>query len=138
MAIDNTKLQNIVKTSLDTAIFISTATAYVNNALQDAGLDSTTKENITLYVAAHLVVLSEEFGGLRRSRLGEADESYKVPGDKDTMLASTRFGQAAMMLDASGTLAGLSSNGGVKALFSVIQQERDGYDEAPNVYQADL
>ena len=138
MAITSQDLLNVVDTNRDTALFIQVATDFVGDQLSSTDLSSTTKESITLYFAAHLVVLSEEFGGLKRSRLGESDETYKAPGDKDTGLASTRFGQLVMMLDTSGTLAGLTANKGMTALFSVVDSNnRDGYYEGVNVVLAD-
>lgn len=138
MSISDAQLQKIIKTALDTSLFISTATQFVSGQLSSAGFSSDELDSITLYFAAHLVVLSDEYGGLRRSRLGEADESYRVPGDKDTGLASTRFGQMVILLDTSGTLAGLSANKGITALFSVVDQgNRDAYVKAVNVNAAD-
>ena len=130
MAITDAILKNVVDTKLDTALFIQTATDFVGGQLGSTDLSSTTKESITLYFAAHLVVLSTEFGGLKRSRLGESDETYKAPGDKDTGLASTRFGQMVMLLDTSGTLAGLTSNKGITALFTLVDHgNREGYGD---------
>ncbi len=135
MSVTDEQLQKVIKTNLDTSLFISTATDFVTGQLQSTGIPL---DPIILYFAAHLVVLSDEFGGLRRSRLGEADESYKVPGDKDTGLASTRFGQMVLLLDTSGTLAGLSANKGITALFSVVDQgNRDSYVEDVNVNSTD-
>lgn len=133
MTVTSAQVKAIITTSIaDTSSFINTATILVNNVLADQGLDSSLVDQITLYLSAHFVCLTEENGGLRRSRLGESDESYKVPGDKDTGLASTRYGQTAMLMDTSGTLAGLSANKGLPALFTVIGDVEDNPDYYEN------
>lgn len=109
-----------VPASYDVSIFLSSATTLVNDALADKGLSSDALEVILLYLAAHLTSLSYERGGLRRVKIGESDESYRVPGDKDIGFAATRFGQQAMMMDTTGTLAGMSANKGLKAFFEVL------------------
>lgn len=114
-----------VNSSVDIEVQCKTAQTMVTQLLSGKGLDASVSDAVGLYLAAHLVSLTVEKGGLRRDRLGDADQSYKVPGDKDTGLASTRFGQMALMLDTSGTLAALSANKGLKALFSVINTPND-------------
>jgi hypothetical protein len=64
-------------------------------------------------------------GFLKRSKLGEADESYRTPNDKELGLTSTRYGQQALILDSSGKLAALSTGGGLKARFEVMGSRRD-------------
>ena len=121
MAVSSAQVKAIITTTIaDTASFIAIAQNIVDEELVDSGHSTTRLDSIVLYLSAHLVCLTEELGGLRRSRLGEADESYRVPGEKDTGFASTRYGQTAMMLDTTGVLAGLSANKGLKALFSII------------------
>lgn len=120
MAVTAQQVATIVDTSTDCAPFLATANAIFNATLQGKGLPSDLSDQIILYLAAHFAVLTTESGGLKRSKLSEADESYRIPGDKDTGLSFTRFGQQAMLLDTSGTLAGLSTNKGLKALFEVI------------------
>ena len=139
MSITNDQLQKVIKTKLDTSLFIQIATDFISGQLSSTDLSAPAIDSITLYFAAHLVVLSDEFGGIKRSRLGEADESYKTPGDKDTGLASTRFGQMVMLLDTTGTMAGLTVNKGITALFSVVSgSNRDTYDAiVENLYAAD-
>lgn len=121
MAVTSNQVKAIIVTTIDnTAPFITVAQNLADEELAGKGLSGERIDSIVLYLSAHFVCLTEEFGGLRRSRLGESDESYRVPGEKDTGLASTRFGQNALMLDTSSTLASLSTNKGLKALFTVI------------------
>lgn len=120
MATTEEDIQRVTNVSTDVSLFKTLAEQIVTSKLQSKGLSEETLDAITLYFAAHLVVLSDEAGGLRRSKTGEADESYRVPGDKDIGLASTRFGQMAMLLDSSGTLASMSANKGLRAQFELV------------------
>jgi len=107
---------NILNDTLDTN-FIDTANAYVDEILTSAGLSDTILEKIELYLAAHFVALTEEGGALTRKKLGEADESYAniFSGGLNT----TRFGQAALALDSTGTLAAAAQTQ-LKANFRVV------------------
>lgn len=120
MAITEADVRKVAGTTLDCSIFLTTAQTVYTNQLGDEGLDSAIADAITLYLAAHFAVLTTESGGLRRSKLSEADETYRIPGEKDVGLAFTRFGQQAMLLDPTGILAGLSANKGLRALFEVV------------------
>lgn len=106
----------------DTVIqkFIANATSIVSGQLAGKGLTDSTLDLITTYVTAHLMVISQERGGLRRAKLGDVDESYVVPGDGSFAWTASRFGQTAIALDTSGTLAGQASNSGRKAEFRVV------------------
>jgi hypothetical protein len=110
MAVSDAQVKTVVDTAIDTTPLISIATTIVTDVLGDEGFDTAKTDNIILFLSAHLVVLRDEVGGLRRSRLGEADESYRTPGDKSEGFASTRYGQMAMMLDTSGKLAAMNSS----------------------------
>lgn len=62
---------------------------------------------IELYLAAHFLALTTSEGPLSAQTIGETGERYSniyEPG-----LRATRFGQQAMLLDASGKLAELAS-----------------------------
>jgi len=120
MAVVDAQVKAIIDTSRDTTAFISNATVFATEELVGKGLSNARFDLVILYLSAHFVCLTEEMGGIRRSRMGESDESYKTPGDKDTGLKSTRYGQTAMMLDTSGTLAALTSSNGLRALFELV------------------
>lgn len=123
--VTDAEIQGLIKTSFSTDIFAAVAATFVSESLVASDLSNDRLHQITLYFAAHLACLSEENGGLRRSRLGESDESFKAPGDKDVGLASTRFGQACMMLDSTGTLASATTNNGLKAKFEIASATYD-------------
>lgn len=120
MSIVDADVKKIIDTNRDTTTFIATAQLVVDEELLGKGLTTLRLDQIVLYLAAHFTAITEENGGLHRKRMGESDETYKVPGDKDTGLEFTRFGQQALILDTTGTLAALSANKGLKALFRVI------------------
>lgn len=125
MAVTDADVKAVINTSSNTASMIATAEVIVSEVLQGKGLSADLLKQITIYLAAHFVCLKDEYGGLRRSKMGEADESYRVPGDKDTGLAATRYGQQAMMLDVSGSLAAVSANKGLKAGFEIVTTAGD-------------
>ena len=125
------EIKGVIETSLDTTLFSGIAASFISENLASKGFTDARLHQITLYFAAHLVCLSEERGGLRRSRTGESDESYKAPGDKDTGLKSTRFGQMCLILDTSGTLAAISTNTGLKASFEIVTATYDRPVTAP-------
>ena len=56
--------------------FIETANMLVDGNLKDKGLSKVVLEKVELYLAAHFVALTEERGGIVRSSLGDAAETY--------------------------------------------------------------
>lgn len=106
----------------DIAGFIKTGEVIVSEDLSGLGLSDDRLDQITKYLAAHFIILAVENGGLRRSRTGQQDESYLVPSSDRVGLASTRFGQQAIALDTTGTLAEqtVTAAGQRKAEFRVI------------------
>lgn len=93
--------------------------------MSDARIDK-----ITVYLAAHFLEATKNAGealpagGLKRSKLGEADESYAIPDSTLTGYQSTRWGQLALALDTCGILAASMSNNGLKAQFRVVGGDR--------------
>lgn len=97
--------------------FIDTANVMVDQHLIGKGLPDTLLTKIELYLAAHLVALSEEHGGMITDSVGDATTRFaNVYG---AGLNSTRFGQQALALDVSGTLVKVSSNK-LRAEFRVV------------------
>ena len=88
--------------------FIDTATTLVDTHLLSSGQSVAILTKIELYLAAHLVALSEELGGIIRDAYGSS--SVSLANVYDAGFKSTRFGQVALALDASGTLSSLSTN----------------------------
>lgn len=127
MAVTDADVKRVIDTIRDTSSQIVTATALADAILPTSSWahGSGLRDEIIKYLAAHFVALVEENGGLRRSKLGDSDDSFKTPGDKDTGLAFTRYGQQAMLLDVTGKLAAVSSNKGMKARFEVVTYASD-------------
>lgn len=114
--IESADVTAIVPTSLDVAVFIDTANLIVEETLLDQGYSFSRLRQIELYLACHITALAEEGGGLVRSSIGDAADSWaNVYGSG---LKSTRWGQMALSLDSSGKLAAASSTK-LNALFDV-------------------
>lgn len=95
-------------------IFIEDAHLLVVENLADKGLSVARLELVERWLTAHLVTQLIERGGLTSSEVDNASETYG--GSKDSGLASTRFGQQAIVFDTSGTLKEMSMQVEVKAL----------------------
>ncbi|TXH42042.1 MAG: hypothetical protein E6Q97_36495 [Desulfurellales bacterium] len=120
MAISDSDVKAIIDTERDTSPFITTAQLIVDEDLIGNSMSTERLDQIVLYLAAHFVCVTEERGGVTRSRLGDADESYRGIDSTAQGLSSTRYGQQAMILDSTGLLAAKSTNGGLKAIFEVV------------------
>lgn len=99
------------------AEMITTASQFVDDHLADQDLSTRILRSIEQYLAAHFVALTEEGGGLISSEFGDADDKWA--NVYESGLKSTRFGQAAISMDSSGTLARVASTN-MKALFRVV------------------
>lgn len=112
-------LRTIVELSegLDCSTFIDTANIVVDAFVLPHLTIQPLLIKIELYLAAHFAALMDERGGLTRSMQGDASETYSDIYDKG--FRSTRFGQQAIVLDQSGTLAAVSANN-LKAQISLI------------------
>ena len=98
--------------------YIKTANVYVTANLATAGLSAAVLAEVELYLSAHFTAIVEEKGGLIKEMMGDSSDTY---ADKFTKgLGLTRFGQMAMVLDTTGTLARLSANAGMKAEFRIV------------------
>ena len=115
--VTDVEVKEIVETSKDTTSFIHTANAIVEEHLVPLTLSVTMLTKIELYLSAHFVALTEERGGLLRSSLGESAETYADIYEEG--FRSTRFGQQAIALDTTGTLAQLS-NQKLRAVFRIV------------------
>jgi hypothetical protein len=125
MAITANDVKGVYPTSADLSGFVTTAQVLVDSQLQGKGLTGALLDQITIYLAAHFASIGLEKGGLRSKKLGDAQESYKTPGDKDLGLKSTLYGQQALLLDVSGTLAGIGASAqSLPALFTVYSRSQ--------------
>lgn len=98
---------------------LSAAELVVSEDLAVSGLTPERKELIVNFLAAHFAVISFERGGLTRQKVGESTDTYKEGSNSDRGYLMTRFGQQAVALDTSGTLA-LNANPTQKAEFRVV------------------
>lgn len=96
-----------VEDDRDVSPFIELATLLVDENLASAGLSAARLKQIELYLSAHYTAVTVERGALSVSKLGDALETYK--GDYTQGLNLTRYGQQAITLDTSGTLAAMST-----------------------------
>lgn len=92
-------------------IFIRQATMLVDEELVGKGLSDERLWAVELNLAAHFLTLTVERGGFRAAEIGEAREEYTNSVNQEKF-SSTRFGQAAVSLDTSGTLNAIDSPGG--------------------------
>lgn len=115
-------VQAVTGTQDTMAPFIATANAIYDNTLQSKGLSDDLGKQVVIYLAAHFWCLTFERGGLAMEQMSVAQEQYRVIDGREIGLASTRFGQQAMLLDPSGALAGLSTNRGLKAQFQLLSR----------------
>lgn len=111
-----TEVQGIIPTSLDPTPFIATANLIVEEELLGKGHTQERLTMIELYLACHFTAIAEERGGLVRSAVGDAAETYA--DIYSVGFASTRFGQVAIQLDSTGTLANMNSVK-LRALFAI-------------------
>ena len=109
-----------VKTLIDTERDIQSMLVTANTVVEEAYSGETISEalltQVELYLAAHFVALTEESGSLLRDSIGESATTLaNVYGQG---LASTRYGQSALAIDPTGSLANFG-NAKPKAEFRV-------------------
>ena len=102
----------------DVSLYIEQATLMVDEDLAGFSLSDERLRLIELNLAAHFATLAIERGGFTYQKSMSAEEGY-ANDRKQIKLTSTRFGQSAIVLDTSGTLANLNSPLGV-AQFRVV------------------
>lgn len=109
--------------------FIDTAMIIVDEDLIPLGKLSVQRlDMISKYLTIHFMSLSDEqvengsVSGnvLKRSKLGESDESFDAGNPKAFGLTTSRWGQTAIALDNTGTLSNLNNNQILKAQFRVV------------------
>lgn len=106
--------------SFDIVPVVQIAGTFRTEYLDDRAELSTAKKSLLeLLIAAHFTVLAVEKGGLVRSVMGDAAETYREIHARQNGFYSTRFGQQAIALDSSGVLASVST-GMQRAEFQVV------------------
>ena len=114
--VTDAEVKAIIDTERDVAPFIETASLIVDEDVSGNGPSVARLRQIELYLAAHFVAITEERGGLISSATGAGKETYA--NNFKEGLRSTRYGQQAMSLDTSGSLALAASP--QKASFEVV------------------
>lgn len=127
------------KTDEAIQVFIDIADLIVDEQIRpNCPMSEARYDTITIYLTAHYMAISDAASGdntsggmLRRSKLGEADESYATPDSTEYAYNATRFGQMALALDTCGILAASMASKGVKAQFRVVGGKYPGqpYDD---------
>lgn len=102
MAVTVDDVKGLLQTNREVAPFLGTANTLVAQLLGSAGYSTDVLDEITKYIAAHFLAVTEERGGLRYSRLDDSAESVTL--DFGRGLNMTRFGQTALLLDTKGIL----------------------------------
>lgn len=83
---------------------------YVPVGTPPSGLVQPMRDLIVQFLSAHIVVLTDELGGLIEGRASDVTERYNAPTGKTAAgFGSTRFGQNALALDSTGALKKLSN-----------------------------
>lgn len=114
--VTDTEVFSIIDTSLtDIDTQIEMANNYVTTTLgSNTNLSATDLKYIEMQLAAHFVALKDP--QRKSEKLGDAKDDYNV-GKVDMGLNATTYGQQAILLDHTGTLA---SKGKRKASFKAI------------------
>lgn len=86
---------------------IDDAKAYVDDVLEAEAIPDALLSRIEIALASHFAALRDDNLALERTRIG--DVSVRREGDSGQGLRSTRWGQKAISMDPTGTLAGLES-----------------------------
>ena len=93
-------VKKIVETKLDLSQFLETANMMVEEQLEDKGMSEDRLSKIANFLTAHFVTLQEP--SLKKEKYGDSEDEFM--GMDGSGLMSSRFGQAAIDLDLSGTL----------------------------------
>jgi len=124
MAVDLSQLKTLTQykgAETDLQLFATEGQATVDGyAVEFGEISQATQDRIALYLAGHFYVVSMETGGKSYKKTGESEERYRVPASDKVGFQSTRFGQQACALDATGTLITASMSTSGRAEFVVL------------------
>lgn len=100
--ITDAEIKNLADlTSADLSPFIAVAQTLVDSVLEDSGLSDSLIRTIGIYLSAHFAFLKE--GQVKSEKIGDSSTTYNLESGQG--LSSTTFGQMAMMLDTTKSLA---------------------------------
>lgn len=97
--------------------FINTANNVVDNNLADKSLSAETLKYIEMWLSAHFLAMRDR---VVESERVDGEYVIKYAGDHGMNFAYTQYGQQALLLDSSGTLAQLNE-GGKRVTFEAVQ-----------------
>lgn len=110
--VDTAEVKEIIATALDNlTAFIMPANMLVNELLLDKGFDEARLTEIERWLAAHLVAIRDP--RMTERSLENSRQGYEAPRIGQH-LNGTRYGQMAIMLDTSRTLAALADQTAIK------------------------
>lgn len=116
-------IYDTVLTSGQLTAFINTANTFINNSeLVEVGLSESLLTEIEKYLAAHFASLRDQ-RVQQENTAGEYSATYQ--GKTDMGFNSTQYGQMAVALDTSGTLAAASLKRGRMKVFSTPNHSSD-------------
>lgn len=104
---------------IDLSAQIDAANLIVTEDLAGSGLSDDRQRLISLYLAAHFATITLYNGGLTHLETGQSVEKYVGTTQFDQGLTRTNWGQQAVILDGTGTLA-QNASPKLKAEFRVV------------------
>ena len=122
-------VRKIITTGLvddEVTAYISSATVFVDDYLGDSALSEATLTEIEKWVTAHFIA-STRSRQLSEGEAGPVKASYQ--GKTGMGLYSTHYGQNAISLDSSGTLADIGDTG--RKQFVTFAVDEPGYSGVP-------
>jgi len=126
MAVLDKDVKAIYSTVRDCTPFIATASLIVAEEPKISALSASRRDQIVIYLAAHFA-WNADSNGLIMAEVTKTRETYRTFSDKSIGLATSRYGQMAIQLDTSGTLAAISVAQGNSAKFKVFPQRRNHF-----------
>ena len=120
--ITEAEVKEIIDTSITSSLvaFIAAASSMVEDELVGKGLSATRLKEIERYLSAHFVSVKDvSQGQVVSEKIGDAQIDYKQFA-AGKALDSSRYGQMAILLDTSGTLASIGK-GNSRAQFKVAR-----------------
>lgn len=100
-------LEIITTTLTDIDTFVNTANLFVTNHLGSSSLDDTTLKEIERYVAAHFVAMTDT--RVKSEKVDVLGTTFVTTVGMG--LEASVYGQQAIILDSTGTLASIAKNG---------------------------
>ena len=113
--------------TIDASLAQESANAITNSLPTSSAMTTELLRLVELYLSCHFLMLQTQPGPLQEDKVGEALQRYHPIFSKG--LSATVYGQQAMMLDSTGTLAAMTSNvikPNLPALFTTVGSQPPG------------